>query len=137
LNVIGVLNAAALALRPFTIVRTRFDIYYSTDQVAASETPFGALGLIVASDKAVALGVTAIPQPFTNSDADFWVWQGVSHKFFFGDATGFSNVGQTYTVDSKAMRKVGNDEDIAVCFEQSAAVGAQVIVQGRMLVKLH
>ncbi len=57
------LNAAALALRPFTIVRTRGIAHMVSDQVIASETPFGALGFAVVSDQGSAIGVTAVPVP--------------------------------------------------------------------------
>ena len=35
------LNAAALLLRPFTILRTRIVIQYRSDQQAVTELPFG------------------------------------------------------------------------------------------------
>ena len=66
------LNAAALALRPFTIVRTRFLVSVVTDQVAADELVLGALGMAVVSDQAVAIGVTAVPTPITDMGSDLW-----------------------------------------------------------------
>ena len=76
ITVLGVLNAAALAFRPFTIVRTRLAILYGTDQNSANESPRGAFGMIVVNDKAAALGVTAIPGPISRLDDDWYVWQG-------------------------------------------------------------
>ncbi len=136
-NLLGTGNAALLASRPFTIVRTRITLLYTSDQVAAAETPFGSFGLIVVSDKAAALGVTAVPMPDTQSDGDFFVWQGCAHNVFSQSAVGIGELGVQYEIDSKAMRKVGPDEDIGMCFEQVATVGAITVTQGRMLIKLH
>ena len=44
------LNAAALALRPFTIVRTRMLFNLRSDQAAAPETQRAAVGIAVVSD---------------------------------------------------------------------------------------
>jgi len=136
-SLLGILGASALALRPFTIVRTRLEIRYSSDQSGVSENPFGGFGMIVINDKAAALGITAIPCPITNSNDDWFVWQGMADQFAFGDATGFAQVGQRYDIDSKAMRKVDSGDDVGIVFEQAAAVGALTSMSGRMLVKLH
>ena len=135
---IGSLNAAALALRPFTIVRTRAVIQFESDQVAASETARGAFGIIVVSDQAVAAGAASIPNPFADTDAQFFVWEGLVNSFVLGDATGFTEPsGTSLVVDSKAMRKVGLNEDIAVMAVVATAAGINLTVAGRMLIKLH
>ena len=135
---LAVLNAAALALRPFTIVRTHLVVSYTSDQVAASELPFGALGMIVVTDTAAAIGITAVPKPASNTDSDWFVWQGLIAEFNFADGTGFQgNAARQYIVDSKAMRKVGNDDDMVIVGQSSATVGAQITIRGRFLVKLH
>ena len=66
------LNAAALALRPFTIVRSRFEVGIISDQTAATEDQLGAIGMAVVSDQAVAVGVTAVPTPITDMGSDLW-----------------------------------------------------------------
>ena len=40
-------------------------------------------------------------------------------------------------VDSKAMRKVGLDDDLAIVVQQRVAIGAIIAMEGRFLVKLH
>ena len=132
------LNAAALALRPFTIVRTRGIVRWSSDQIAANEDPFGAVAAIVVSDSASAAGVGSIPTPITQSNADFFVYQPISTNFTFVSAVGVdADGGSVSTFDSKAMRKVGIDDDIAwVAENANAADGASIVVIGRMLVKL-
>ena len=136
---VGSLNAAALLLRPFTITRTRMDVLWSSDQNVAGEEPFGSMGCIVVSDTAAALGITAIPDPVSSPEGNWFVYQPLQAKFLFITAAGFeSDAGHHITVDSKAMRRVGADEDIAiVCGNSAAAHGGRIAIQGRMLFKLH
>jgi len=49
------LNAAALALRPFTVVRTRGHLYLRSDQIAAAEAYDISYGMAVVSDQASAI----------------------------------------------------------------------------------
>ena len=131
------LNAAALALRPFTIVRTHFELKAMSDQAAAVENYGVALGLAVVSDQAVTVGITALPLPVTDMASGlFFV-----HKLLFGDGTRVvdQTTDSSYaTIDSKAMRKVDIGQDIVVIM-QSALIGAGSFstVGGRMLVKTH
>ncbi len=136
---IATLNAAALALRPFTAVRTRLQLLWSSDQIATSENPFGGFGMIVVSDTASALGITAIPSPTGNPSGNWFVWEGLNTKLIVGTNVGFIEpAGQLVTVDSKAMRKVGDDEDIAVVVDNAHGThGAQIQLIGRVLLKLH
>ncbi len=104
---INALNAAALALRPFTVVRARGFIYVRSDQIAASESFGAALGVAVVSDEARAIGVTAIPTPITEDSSDLWfTYESIAGFSRFGDATGFGNEGSGRTYDSRAMLKV-------------------------------
>ena len=66
------LNAAALAIRPFTVVRTRGLIGLRSDQAAASEEQAIGYGKAVVSDQAVAIGITAVPTPVTDSGSDYF-----------------------------------------------------------------
>ena len=135
---IGSFNAAALALRPFTIVRSHILLHVESDQSVASESPAGALGLIIVSSEAVAAGSSAIPDPVGDTDAPWHVWQPYVAQFELGDATGFTtNGGRDYIVDSKAMRKVGNNEDQSIVVEEVNNVGVIVQLIGRQLIKLH
>jgi len=135
---IGSLNAAALLARPFTVMRTRLWYHVESDQTAASEVATGALGMIVANDQAVAAGSGSIPDPVASSDAPFFVWEPFTNSFILGDATGFVEPGGTdIVVDSKAMRKVGANEDVSVIIEETNGVGINVFLTGRMLVALH
>ena len=130
-------NAAALALRPFTIVRTRMEFMLTSDQAAAVEFQAFGFGWCVVSDQAAAIGVTAIPTPVTDIGSDLFF----AVKNIFSDESALTDrakSGTKVSLDSKAMRKVNEDEQPLGVGELSA-IGQGMIVfsAGNMLVKLH
>ncbi len=131
------LNAAALAIRPFTIVRTRGLILVESDQIAANEQPFGAYGLAVVSDQAVAVGLTAVPTPYTDQFSDLWFM----HQFWAAPWKFNTSGAASQTIlqfDSKAMRKVEDGQDVVAVFENgNTSFGCRYIAIWRMLVKTH
>ncbi len=136
------LTTVEKAKLPFTVVRVRGMVYVQSDQVAADEEQFGAVGFAVVSDLAVAAGIASIPDPISNENSDLWF----VHQFFFagtraggGAGTGVPTLnGVTFPFDSKAMRKVEEGSDIAVVLSNAdAAFGLQYIVKFRLLIKLH
>ena len=132
------LDAAALATRPFTVVRTRIEMLISSDQAAVTEAVRGAFGMMVVSDQAIGIGTTAIPGPATETDAPWFVYEGFVNKFTFLTSAGFAEpTGTRIIVDSKAMRKVQDNEDIAIMCDNLETVGLDITLAGRMLVKLH
>ncbi len=135
----SVLNAGALALRPFTIVRTRALFQVESDQTAASETTRGAVGMAVVSEQATTAGIASVPGPHSDADASAWfVWEPFINSFLFVSGVGFDEpAGSSFQIDSKAMRKVGPNEDVALVFEVEGTPGAVMTMQGRFLVKLH
>ncbi len=137
---VGSLSAGALLLRPFTILRTRMEIFWGSDQLAASEDPQGDYGQIVVTDTASAIGVTAVPDPsVTDGDpeADWFVHQPVATSLGFSDATGIVLLLTRFTIDSKAMRKVGPDDNIVSLFSETGNHGGSLFTRGRRLVQLH
>ena len=135
----GGFSAAALALRPFTVVRTRGFIKCFSDQVAATEVYGCAFSAAVVSDQSLAIGVTAVPTATTDKDSDlFFIYEELSGRFTFLSTIGVSDQGEGRTFDSKAMRKVDNGQDIAFTVE-ATPFSSGVIFQkmARMLVKLH
>ena len=131
------LNAAALALRPFTVVRSHFMISVRSDQAAAAEVQRCAMGLAVVSDQAVAVGATAVPAPITESPSHLWFL----HTLLFAASSSVVDLARPeglFSIDSKAMRKVEVGSDIVLVLENGAAgisAGAVITVGGRMLVK--
>jgi len=137
-TLIGVLNAAALALRPFTILRSRLLLHVQSDQAAATEFTAGSIGMIVSTEAASTAGIGSLPTPNTEADAAWFVWQAFSHSFAFFDATGTNEpAGSSYEIDSKAMRKVGLDDQVNLIGQVVTTPGAALFVNGRMLVQLH
>ncbi len=136
----GVLNAAALALRPFTIVRTHVTWQLRSDQEAADESYGASIGFAIVSEQASAIGVTAIPTPITDRGSDlFFLYDIGFGRMANATAVGFTDVGVLQKVDSKAMRKVNDDQDLVIVAENSGASTNGVVVTcgGRMLLKLH
>ena len=140
---LGSLSAGALAIRPFTVIRTRGTFFVSSDQAAATERYGCALGNCVISDQASAVGVTAIPTPITDDNSDLWFqYEYLMGQFVFGTAVGFTDGatgGVQVPIDSKAMRKVEEGSDLAVVVENSSLSTSGCRTQGylRHLVKLH
>ena len=135
----GSFFAAALALRPFTIIRTHMLATWGSDQATADEDSQGAVGSVVVQDQAIAVGVTALPSPVTDADAPYFLWQPMAQRFEFVSAVGVQSRSRwQYEIDSKAMRKVGNNEDVAIMVENvDATSGANFSAIGRQLIKLH
>ena len=136
-TLINVLNAGALALRPFTVVRTHLNVSVASDQSAASELMIGAMGTIVVKTSATGIGITAVPSPITDINDDWFVFQGFSNRYEFLSAVGAARVDVQYEIDSKAMRKVDDGDDIVLVAEMQTGVGALIQITGRMLIKLH
>jgi len=134
-------NAAALALRPFTVVRLHLDVFLRSDQTASTEDFFGAIGVAIVSDQAVAVGVSAVPTPITDTSSDLWfVHQMIAGGIMAGGTPVEGNIRSLrYEIDSKAMRKVNGDQDLVVVGEvdTGAGNGMFVAIGGRLLVKLH
>jgi len=134
------LNAAALALRPFTIVRTRGVWSVSSDQLIANESQQVAYGSIVVSDEAVAVGITAVPTPVAQ-DASSWIHYDMTLQTFdFISAVGaFPDMAPwRMVIDSKSMRKVEEGQDLITVVENGgSADGAVVSSYVKTLIKLH
>ncbi len=135
----GGLSAGGLALRPFTIVRFRGIMHLASDQLANSELQHVAFGMSVVSDEALAIGVTAVPNPITARDSDmFFVYEELVNRFGVSSAVGIIQQGIAREFDSRAMRKVNDGQDIAVVVETSSiSAGVNFVKAGRFLVKLH
>ena len=108
-----------------------------TDQVAGSEEPQIVVAAMVVTDEAVAIGITAMPDPVSNPDADWYWYADAPTGITVATAVGFQT-NQVFEFDSKAMRKVSSNQDIiVVAANRSAADGGFVVVSGRELFKLH
>ena len=136
----SVLHQSLAFLEPATVVRTRGTLWVESDQVAATEFPFGAMGMVVVKNAAAAAGVASVPTPVTEQNDDGWfVWTPFASAFKFVTASGFSPQGWSrFDFDSKAQRKVVDGDTIVVVLENSSGTdGLHFLIQFRMLVMLH
>ena len=138
---ITALNAAALALRPFTVVRIRGRVGVRSDQVATGELQDVAYGQCVVSEQASAIGVTAVPTPANDDGSDlFFVYARLMAEFVQSSGVGFESSGlqDVQDIDSRAMRKVEEGQDLIEVIEASSiSDGAIVRTYSRTLIKLH
>ncbi len=106
-----------------TVVRTRGLLSVVSDQAAATETVFGAVGMAIVSDTARGVGATAVPGLFSEAFWDGWfVHFYFTHGMRLVDATGVAEPNQSdIPFDSKAMRKVPDDSAIVIMIENGAA----------------
>ena len=120
-----------------TVTRVRGLISITSDASIVVEQQIGAWGMIVVSDEAVAIGVTAIPSPVFDAANDGWfVWVPFAQQSSFSTGAGFQ--GGLYHVDSKAQRIVQEGSQIAVVVENSSAVHGLSIMQNiRLLARFR
>jgi len=133
------LNAAALALEPFTIIRTHFSVMVRSDQSAAVERQMGGFGIAVVSDQAVGVGITAVPHPVSDLGSSLWFL----NQLLFSEAntvTDRTTPVRNYQLDSRAMRKVEVGSDIVVVVENislGGSGGSIFTLGGRILIKTN
>jgi len=102
-----------------TVRRTIGWLYVQADVGGAVERQAGAFGLVVVSDAAALVGVTAIPGPVTDKDDDGWfVYQsfGVTNN---STAVTTSNT-PLWPFESKAMRRIQEGFSVAVMVENAS-----------------
>ncbi len=111
-----------------TIRRTRMSVMWSSDQVAATESPIGAIGIGIFTDISVVAGVASLPDPITEINDDLWfLFQGLHSKFSFISAVGFQEPsGSVYEIDSKAMRSLPEGRQAGVVVGNASASGARI-----------
>ena len=123
---------------PVTVVRAVGMLVAQSDQVAGDEEPFGAIGLAVVTDQAFAIGVTAVPTPYTDGGSDAWFM----HSYWATPvraptAVGVNKVSSIYRFDSRAMRKVHADQTVILMMENGSSThGVTFMYECRLLVKV-
>ena len=100
----------------FTVLRMRGVLSIVSDQGAAIETQQGAFGAVVITDQASTIGVTAIPGPVTDANADTWpLWLPFQQ-------TNIQSISEQWPFDSKGKRKVPDGSQLAFIIENAAPV---------------
>ena len=138
-GLLNVTGAGLLALRPWTVVRTRGVMYLKSDQAAAAEQQSVACGYAIVSDQAVAIGLTAVPTPVVDMGSDLWF----VYERLMANATDLTDLaigGQFKEFDSRAMRKVEDGTQLIVVAEGDVGAltaGMEFRHASRILIKLH
>ena len=137
---LGATNVPAVG--GLTIIRTRgmFDIFLDGPGATDGDGFFGAMGVGIATDAAIAAGITGVPTPITEQSWDGWLY----HHFFSihqGDVSALSgnpSMHQRIEVDSKAMRKLPSDMTMYAAIEvvEIGAATFNAFWDSRVLVKL-
>ncbi len=125
---------------PFTIVRSRGLIFMHSDQGSATEDQEIAFGIAVVSDQANSIGVTAVPTPVADAGSDLWfVYETLFSQIRVTSAIGFSeSLGRERIIDSKAMRKVEDGQNISAVVETGPnSEGVATSTFMRFLIKMH
>jgi len=134
--IVASFDPAAAGLLSPTIIRTRGEV--SVGSVATGSTEItGAYGMCIVTDTAFAAGAGSIPGPWSDSGWDGWfVWRSFNFTVVSATGTGFqSDAYLRHEVDSKAMRKITDDETV-VLMAETASVAARISMATRELYKL-
>ena len=122
-NAIGAGGAFVIftATEAETILRMRGEVYLELDATASNEMVTMAIGIAVVSARAAAAGSASVPRPA--SEGSFpWLWHGWLIVSSGQEAAVNDNsLIARLTVDSKAMRKIKEDEVIVLALEVCAA----------------
>ena len=119
-----------------TLIRTRGVVSIAPQSFAADVIAVGAYGVCVVSQESFIAGAASIPGPFNQSGWDGWVvWGSFSYLFESIDGTGALLGAEHHIVDSKAMRKMG-DEDVLVFMAESQSGAFKISMPLRLLFKL-
>jgi len=117
-----------------TIVRVRGYVSLTLEAISSLGDGFsGAFGMGIVSANAQGVGGTAIPAPVDDADWPGWLW----HRFFdirsvsatLSDGANAVAAVQRIEIDSKAMRKLGNEEVLQMTI--------QVVEQGTATIEMH
>jgi len=124
-----------------TVIRTRGLLSITTDNDASAEEQLGAYGIAVVSEPAATVGITAIPTPVVDASWGGWLY----HSYFasrtaLNTAVGFAEAASAViniVIDSKAMRKVDEDDRLVMVIENASPDGMKFWDMVRILSKVH
>ena len=145
-GIVVVANGTAVLLETFapivggeTVIRTRGNFSIASDQDIATELQIGAFGICVVTQQAAGIGITAIPHPVADAAWGGWLYHRYfAFQFDFGTGVGFiSDMAHQIEIDSKAMRKVDEDDRLVTLVENNGSRGFQIVNHERFLSKVH
>ena len=114
-----------------TLLRTRGEIIASIDGPVDNDQCSISAGIIVITEEQLAAGITSIPNPADDLNAD-WLWHGfillmAQAGTGIGAALNANNVTQRLTIDSKAMRKLRPSNHLAFVADNTPLGGTPVV----------
>ena len=122
--------AASFMLAP-TIIRTRGTLAIWPTAFGVDLDFAGAYGLCIVSNEAFAAGAASVPRPFDDANWGGWiVWQSFGGHLEFSSGVGVNLEQLRYEINSKAMRKIKDNETVVeVCESQTGAFQALGIIR--------
>jgi len=135
-GIISFFDPAAAGLVAPTVVRTRGAVSIRPSVFNADVAISGAFGAAIVTDQAFAAGAASLPRVFDDADWGGWfMWRSFAHHYEFHDPTGTLLGSWDAEVDSKAMRKVTDNETIILMCESQTG-GLQIAMPLRFLLKM-
>ncbi len=115
-----------------TLLRIRGNILVKATPDAIGDDAVAGLGIAIVSTDALVVGGTSLPGPLGDPDWPGWIWHQYVPLMAGSASLGGDDIGSfvRVPVDSKAMRKMGPNESIAVIGHLSAVTYAAVVVNG-------
>jgi len=128
-----ILPSQAAAFTDATLVRTR-GLVVAGGEFGASITAdmVGAVGITTWDDNDDTVPAAADrPDPFQDTDHD-WLW----HAYLYERGQQGTIAGKHVEIDSRAMRRLGNNKGVLICFRNASAIDDMVFAFGaRCLLK--
>ena len=126
-----------------TLIRTRGFVQVVLLSVGAAGDGFlGAHGICMVTEDAFAAGQASIPDPFSDSNSDIWLWHSIfdvrAITATIADGVNAYSCVSKIEVDSKAMRKNFDPEMVIVGItgvQESGTATAEINADTRMLFK--
>ena len=126
----------------FTITRLRGNLQAFLETGGVSEGYHCAIGVAVVTSDAIAVGITAVPDPVADAGWDGWLY----HRFFdvhnisatLTDGANAMSAHVQFEVDSKAMRKMGDNDTLFASVEviEAGTSALDIFFDSRLLMKL-
>ncbi len=117
---------------PETLLRSRGNVLVTAIPDAGADNGVVGLGIVVANNPAITVGGVSLPGPLTDQGAD-WLWHFMVPLSAQGaTAEAVNNIGTVMRVeiDSKAMRRVKDDQGLVLMAETTTALFPTVTVIG-------
>ena len=125
--------ASQAALDDLTIVRVRGNLSVWLEVVTAIGDGFSQVGFGICNvtENAAGIGVTAIPSPLADIAWDGWLWHQLITPMIGFSVTEGENTGPLsqvrFDIDSKAMRKTHNTDNIVGVAEIQGEIGTAIL----------